>query len=139
MVSVAVGGVMRAFVDFSQEAQKNGLHITAHAGESGPAANVKLVCLCERWGRDALAGLLFHSDSFVSILAGLPWRPCWFVSEADSIALFTTTLCVLFSPSSSQAIEVLGATRIGHGYHCVEDPQVIRLIKEKNIHLEVGG
>ena len=53
MVSVAVGGVMRAFVDFSQEAQKNGLHITAHAGESGPAVNVKLVCLCERWGRGA--------------------------------------------------------------------------------------
>ena len=34
---------------------------------------------------------------------------------------------------------MLGATRIGHGYHCVEDPEVVRLIKEKNIHLEVGG
>ena len=51
--SVLVGGVMHAFVDFSQEAQKNGLHITAHAGESGPAVNVKLVCLCEGWGRGA--------------------------------------------------------------------------------------
>ena len=47
---VVVGGVMPAFVDLPQEAQKNGLHITAHAGESGPAANVKLVCLCGGWG-----------------------------------------------------------------------------------------
>ena len=34
------------------------------------------------------------------------------------------------------AIEVLGAERIGHGYHAVDDPAVWKLVLEKQIHLE---
>ena len=57
---MVVGGVMPAFVDLPQEAQKNGLHITAHAGESGPAANVKLVCLFV-WGMGGGLHLYFYA------------------------------------------------------------------------------
>jgi adenosine deaminase len=36
-----------------------------------------------------------------------------------------------------EAIEVLGAERIGHGVRCVEDSQVIQLVRERGITLEV--
>ncbi|XP_003385387.1 PREDICTED: uncharacterized protein LOC100634558 [Amphimedon queenslandica] len=59
------------------KAKEAGLHITAHAGESGPAENVR------------------------------------------------------------QAIDVLSAERIGHGYHVVDDDSVYLLAKNKSIHFEV--
>ncbi len=64
-------------IDGFRDARKLGLHVTVHAGESGPAANVR------------------------------------------------------------QAIEELGAERIGHGYHVVDDEEVYQLAKDKNIHFEV--
>ena len=64
-------------IDGFRQAREMGLHITAHAGESGPAANVR------------------------------------------------------------QAIEVLGAERIGHGYHVVEDEEIYRFARERKVHFEV--
>ena len=61
-----------------KKAKDLGLNITVHAGESGPAANVKT------------------------------------------------------------AIEELGATRIGHGYHVIDDESIYQLAREKGIHFEVN-
>ena len=61
-----------------QRAREAGLHVTVHAGESGPAEHVK------------------------------------------------------------QAIEVLHAERIGHGYRTVEDPKVYNLARRSGIHFEVN-
>jgi len=36
------------------------------------------------------------------------------------------------------SIEVLGAERIGHGIRSWDDPEVIQLIKERNVHLELA-
>ncbi|MEX2122829.1 MAG: adenosine deaminase [Woeseia sp.] len=42
------------------------------------------------------------------------------------------------SPSQVRdAIEILGAERIGHGIHIVDDPDVIELVRENNVVLEV--
>lgn len=35
------------------------------------------------------------------------------------------------------AIDSLGASRIGHGLQCIQDPAIMRYLKEKNIHLEL--
>lgn len=42
-------------------------------------------------------------------------------------------------PASSvrTAVEVMGAERIGHGYHIIDDDSVLKLVKDKCIHLEV--
>ena len=66
-------------IDGFQQARGLGLHITVHAGESGPASNVR------------------------------------------------------------QAIEVLGAERIGHGYHVVDDEEVYQFARERGVHFEVRG
>ena len=42
----------------------------------------------------------------------------------------------LFTPP--QAIEVLGAERIGHGYHVLDDEKVYELAKTKGVHFEVS-
>ena len=65
-------------IDGFKKAKELGFKITAHAGESGPAENVKI------------------------------------------------------------AIEQLGAERIGHGYHVVEDASIYQLAKDKGIHFEVS-
>ena len=36
-----------------------------------------------------------------------------------------------------EAIEVLHATRIGHGYRVIEDSTVYQLAKDKGVHFEV--
>ena len=60
-----------------RKAKELGFKITVHAGESGPAENVKI------------------------------------------------------------AIEQLGAERIGHGYHVVDDDAIYQLAKDRGVHFEV--
>ena len=64
-------------IDGFKKAKENGLHVTVHAGESGPASNVR------------------------------------------------------------EAIEVLGAERIGHGYHVMDDENVYKFAKKNKVHFEV--
>lgn len=66
-------------VDGFKKAKELGFNVTVHAGESGPASNVKT------------------------------------------------------------AIEELGATRIGHGYHVIDDESIYQLAKEKGVHFEVSN
>ncbi len=61
-----------------KEARELGLKVTAHAGESGPAENVR------------------------------------------------------------EAVDLLGAQRIGHGYRVIENDQIYSYAKEKKIHFEVS-
>ncbi|MEA3377813.1 MAG: adenosine deaminase [Chloroflexota bacterium] len=65
------------FIDIFRQARRDGLHVTVHAGEAGPAKNVE------------------------------------------------------------EAIADLEGERIGHGIRCVEDPNVVSLIRERNVTLEV--
>ncbi|MEA3375966.1 MAG: adenosine deaminase family protein, partial [Chloroflexota bacterium] len=65
------------FIDIFRQARRDGLHVTVHAGEAGPARNIE------------------------------------------------------------EAIADLEAERIGHGIRCVEDPNVVSLIRERNVTLEV--
>lgn len=39
--------------------------------------------------------------------------------------------------SVRQAVEVLGAERIGHGVRCIDDPEVVALMRDRGIPLEV--
>lgn len=41
------------------------------------------------------------------------------------------------SSNVKRAIDEYGATRIGHGYHIVHDVELMKYVKEKNIHFEI--
>ncbi len=64
-------------VEGFRRARELGLHVTLHAGESGPASNIR------------------------------------------------------------QAVEEMGAERIGHGYHVLDDEKVYTFAKDKRLHFEV--
>jgi len=66
------------FIEGFHRARELGLHVTAHAAESGPAENVR------------------------------------------------------------EAVEKLGAERIGHGYHVLDDSEVYSFAKKNNLHFEVS-
>ena len=87
------------FIEGFKEAKRLGLHVTVHAAEAGPAANVQ----------------------FVSYPCGMVCLECYSVTHF------------------SQAIEVLGAERIGHGYLVVDDEEVYRMAKQAGVHFEVGN
>ena len=38
----------------------------------------------------------------------------------------------------TEAVKVLHATRIGHGYRILEDPSVYEFAKKQNVHFEVS-
>ena len=86
------------FIEGFKEAKRLGLHVTVHAAEAGPAANVQF---CE--------------------LRLNPWH--------GMVSLYN---------SLHQAIEVLGAERIGHGYFVIDDEEVYQLAKQAGVHFEVG-
>ena len=65
------------FAPVFQRARSEGLHVTIHAGEAGPAANVR------------------------------------------------------------EAVELLGAERIGHGVRCIDDKSIVALLKRRGITLEM--
>jgi adenosine deaminase len=85
----------------------------------------------------------YRNDGVVGIdIAGgehVPYKdyyPC--SEEAKRSNIYVTAHAGESGPAKNvqEAIEALGATRIGHGYHLVEDPEVVKLVKEKGIHLE---
>ena len=59
---------------------------------------------------------------------------------ARELGLHVTVHAAESGPASNvqQAVEVLGAERIGHGYHVLDDPAVYQLAKDKKLHFEVG-
>ena len=143
MVAVDIAGnellpMDERFVQGFKRAKENGLHITVHAGESGPADNVRQVSgeggrEGEREGdgeRERDGGREGREGGREKEREG--WREGERKREGEKLALFEQ-----ISPFVSQAIEELGAERIGHGYHVLEDEAVYQLAREKKIHFEV--
>jgi len=60
-------------------------------------------------------------------------------AEARRMGLRTVAHAGEFSSALSvrEAVEILGAERVGHGIRAVEDPAVLRLLKERRIPLEI--
>eukprot|EP01135_Chromosphaera_perkinsii_P003281 Nk52_evm56s239 gene=Nk52_evmTU56s239 len=58
--------------------------------------------------------------------------------KAKELGIHRTVHAGESGPASNveEAINVLHAERVGHGYHCLDDPKVYKLVKEKDIHLE---
>ena len=59
--------------------------------------------------------------------------------RARDLGLHITMHAAESGPASNvkQAVE-MGAVRIGHGYHVLDDPEVYTLAKEKKLHFEVS-
>ena len=59
--------------------------------------------------------------------------------KAKALGLHVTVHAAESGPASNvtEAVEKMGAERIGHGYHVLDDPTIYQFAKEKGLHFEV--
>jgi adenosine deaminase len=120
------------------------------ARKTAPQIQAGLICIASRdYGADSAAEtvefFLKHRKRFVGLdLAGNEKDfPCHMFESAfrrakDSGANITIHAGEAAGPENMwEAIELLGAKRIGHGIRCIEDPKLMRMLAEKKICLEV--
>ncbi|XP_033640395.1 adenosine deaminase-like isoform X1 [Asterias rubens] len=96
------------------------------------------------WAAECLEMAKEFSGSVVGIDIGgeenLPLDPeiIRVYQEAKQCGLHRTVHAGEAGPARhvKEAIEVLHAERIGHGYHCLDDENVYQMVKDKNIHIE---
>jgi adenosine deaminase len=93
----------------------------------------EVVELAKKYRNDGVVGIDIAGDEDEPFK---DYYPCF--EEAKRSNINITVHAGESGPAKNvqEAIEALGATRIGHGYHLVEDPEVVKLVKEKGIHLE---
>lgn len=60
--------------------------------------------------------------------------------RAKKLGLHVTVHAAESGPASNvvQAVEKMGAERIGHGYHVLDDPNIYKFAKERKLHFEVN-
>lgn len=64
-------------------------------------------------------------------------RPAFDRARAEGLASLPHAGEMAGAPSVRTAVEQLGARRIGHGVRCLEDPELVELLREREIALEV--
>lgn len=122
----------------------------ARALKRYPGMKAGLICIATRdYGVDSVDRVaeffLRHADRFIGIdLAGNEARfPCrLFENSFKKISQSGANVTIHAGEDSGpenvwEAIELLGAKRIGHGIASIQDPQLIRTLIEKKICLEM--
>ncbi len=114
-----------------------------------PEMQAGLICIATRdFGTEAVAQtvefFLDHRDQFLGVdLAGNEHFTCRlfessFKKVRDQGAAITIHAGEASGPENMwEAIELLGAQRIGHGIACVQDPQLMKYLAQHSICLEV--
>lgn len=111
---------------------------------------VGLICIASRdYGADSASEtvefFLKHRNRFIGLdLAGNEREfPCKIFEEAFRPARQAGAKITVHAGEASgpenvwEAIELLGASRIGHGIHSIEDPELVQYLSEKEICLEI--
>lgn len=125
----------------------------ARGAEAYPDLDVGLICISTRdYGADMAARTadfyLAHLDAFVGFdLAGneigFPCRMfqapmARLLASRDERVHVTVHAGEAAGPENVwEAIDLLGATRIGHGVRSIEDPELVTALRERNICLEI--
>ncbi|MBE5964158.1 MAG: adenosine deaminase [Lachnospira sp.] len=132
VIEAAIRGLNRALSIFKGIDAK--LILCCMRGDDNEEANIETVELAKRFlGKGVvaidLAGAesLFSTDKFDAVFAKAKLHGIPFTIHAGEAA----------GPESIKKAIEFGATRIGHGIRAIESKEVIRILKEKNITLEV--
>ena len=93
----------------------------------------KIIDDCIHWGK--LTGIDLHGPEYWPLE---PWTAKVWKSAAEA-GKFLKAHAGEFMPASfvRRCIEELGVRRIQHGVRCIEDPEVVALIKDLDITLDV--
>ncbi|MCI9337194.1 MAG: adenosine deaminase [Lachnospiraceae bacterium] len=130
-VSAAVSGLNRGVRDFGISA---GVILCCMRGSTNRAENMETVAVAERFLDKGVCAVdlagneaVYPTEAFADIFRRAGERRVPAVIHAGEAA---------GAQSVREALE-LGAVRIGHGIHAMEDPELTALLQERNIYLEM--
>ncbi|XP_066442365.1 adenosine deaminase isoform X1 [Eleutherodactylus coqui] len=101
-----------------------------------PNWSLEVVELCKKYQNDTVVAIDLAGDESLNLEAAPGHRLAY--EEAVRCGVHRTVHAGEVGPPSvvKEAVEVLKAERIGHGYHTVEDPHLYRELLNKEMHFE---
>ncbi|XP_036389545.1 adenosine deaminase [Megalops cyprinoides] len=102
-----------------------------------PNWSMDVVELCKKYRNDGVVAIDLAGDESLNCEAYPGHRKAY--EEAVRSGIHRTVHAGEVGPPSvvREAVEVLKAERIGHGYHTIEDPTLYKQLLEQNMHFEV--
>lgn len=102
-----------------------------------PNWSMEVVELCKKYRNDGVVAIDLAGDESMNCVAYPGHRNAY--EEAVKCGIHRTVHAGEVGPPSvvKEAVDVLKAERIGHGYHTVEDQALYRRLLEDNMHFEI--
>ncbi|KAF5889662.1 adenosine deaminase, partial [Clarias magur] len=101
-----------------------------------PNWSMEVAKLCKKYRNEGVVAIDLAGDESLNCLACPGHRKAY--EEAEKCGIHRTVHAGEAGPSSvvREAVEVLKAERIGHGYHTVDDEVLYKQLLEQNMHFE---
>ncbi|XP_029468379.1 adenosine deaminase-like isoform X1 [Rhinatrema bivittatum] len=102
-----------------------------------PNWSAEVVELCKKYRNDTVVAIDLAGDELISCEAFSRHREAY--EEALKCGIHRTVHAGEVGPSSvvREAVDILKAERIGHGYRTLEDPVLYKELLDKNMHFEL--
>ncbi|XP_078092633.1 adenosine deaminase [Mustelus asterias] len=102
-----------------------------------PEWSAEVVSLCKKYRNEGVVGIDLAGDE--SLNCNFNSGHCMAYEEAVKSGIHRTVHAGEVGPASvvKEAVDVLKAERIGHGYHAVEDPCLYERLLKQNMHFEL--
>ncbi|KAJ8390207.1 hypothetical protein AAFF_G00109460 [Aldrovandia affinis] len=102
-----------------------------------PNWSMDVVELCKKYSSEGVVAIDLAGDESLNCVAYPGHRMAY--EEAVKSGIHRTVHAGEVGPPSvvKEAVEVLKAERIGHGYHTIEDQELYKQLLEENMHFEV--
>lgn len=102
-----------------------------------PEWSLEILSLCQEFSNDGVVGMDLAGDETFGEIPAMKGHINAF-KEARSLNIHRTVHAGEAAPAASvkEALDVLHAERIGHGYHAIEDNALYKRIIDEGIHLE---
>ncbi|XP_038659137.1 adenosine deaminase [Scyliorhinus canicula] len=102
-----------------------------------PEWSAEVVRLCKKYHNEGVVGMDLAGDESLNCGNKSGHRKAY--EEAFNSGIHRTVHAGEVGPPSvvKEAVDVLKAERIGHGYHTIEDPCLYKRLLKQNIHFEV--
>ncbi len=131
VVDCAVRGIERGQAMFGVEAR---LILCCYRSES-PASSLETVRIAKRYMGRGVVGVDFAGDE--SRFDARPHYPAFRLAQKYDIPITIHAGEACGPERVREAVERMGARRIGHGIHSIDDPRVLDMLRRRRITLEV--
>lgn len=138
--AAGIDAVIRAVVEGMREASEaTGMPsgaVVAALRHHDNDTNLAVARAAARHAGDGVVGFDLAGDELL-FPAVTPHRPAFDVARAAGLGITCHAAEAAPGAAAREAVELLGATRIGHGAHILDDPNTLRFIADEGIVVEI--